>query len=513
MVIEKLLSTLPVSPFFLIALVIAYGLLSFRINQKKYHHIPGPQPWPIIGNFLDIKPYLTGALTVQDCFLKWSIQFGSLYKLWIGNKPWILVSEPEYVKEILCGKNFPKDPTYYSPIGTLYGQRFAGGGSAIQTNAVKYDQQKKITTMAYHKKYLPKHCRATLSVAGRWMTALEDESEWFPICDKLDSLSTTALCKIAFDMDVPFEYNGDEAAVYQMVNTCFDGIKDKLFNPLGCTLHFKKVERVRKAAKALREVGENFIRGTYDKIRNGEKLPDAMFSYVLQEIHEAGGSFSLEEIIDEFVVQFIAGTETTSNLMKFLLMEVTRNPHIYERLQEEIDSVMSRTTADTFYTDLSEMTYLEQIMQEALRMYPVAAATTRTNHVDTMLGKTLIPAGSTIMVCFHVLHRHPSHFDRPNTFDPDRWAKGQPAPMPFTYLPFSSGQRGCTGKHLARLECKIMVASLLYHYRLECHPDQNYEVTTTLSTRPKYKVYMKMINRRKPRTLFEELDDVAPTTR
>jgi hypothetical protein len=48
------------------------------------------------------------------------------------------------------------------------------------------------------------------------------------------------------------------------------------------------VEKVRKAAKAMREVGENFIRGTYDKIRNGEKLPDAMFSYVLQEIHEAG---------------------------------------------------------------------------------------------------------------------------------------------------------------------------------------------------------------------------------
>lgn len=80
--------------------------------------------------------------------------------------------------------------------------------------------------------------------------------------------------------------------------------------------------------------------------------------------------------------------------MLCFLIELPR----HRRLQEEIDSVMSRTTADTFYTDLSEMTYLEQIMQEALRMYPVAAATTRTNHVDTMLGKTLIPAGSTIMV-------------------------------------------------------------------------------------------------------------------
>ena len=45
---------------------------------------------------------------------------------------------------------------------------------------------------------------------------------------------------------------------------------------------------MRKAAKNLREVGENFIRGTYEKIRKGDKLPDAMFSYVLQEIHEAG---------------------------------------------------------------------------------------------------------------------------------------------------------------------------------------------------------------------------------
>ena len=58
--------------------------------------------------------------------------------------------------------------------------------------------------------------------------------------------------------------------------------------PLPPQLHLKKVEKVRKAARKLREVGENFIRSTYDKIRAGDPLPDAMFSYVLQEIHEAG---------------------------------------------------------------------------------------------------------------------------------------------------------------------------------------------------------------------------------
>lgn len=59
---------------------------------------------------------------------------------------------------------------------------------------------------------------------------------------------------------------------------------------------------------------------------------------------------------------------------------------------------MSQTTAETFYQDLNSMSYLEQIMQETLRMYPVAVATTRTNYVDTVLGKSVVPAGSTVMV-------------------------------------------------------------------------------------------------------------------
>ena len=72
-------------------------------------------------------------------------------------------------------------------------------------------------------------------VAGRWMTALQTQTEWFPISDQLDKLFTTCLCKIAFDRDVPFTY-GEDTHVYRMVQTCFDGIKDKLFNPLGCTV-------------------------------------------------------------------------------------------------------------------------------------------------------------------------------------------------------------------------------------------------------------------------------------
>ena len=83
-------------------------------------------------------------------------------------------------------------------------------------------------------------------------------------------------------------------------------------------------------------------------------------------------------------------------------------------------------------------------------------------------------------------------------------------PMPYTFLPFSAGKRGCTGKHLAKLECKIMIANLIYHYHLECHPDQNFEVATTLSSKPKYKIYVKMTNRRKPRYVLSFLGILKP---
>ena len=53
-----------------------------------------------------------------------ALKYGSLFKIWIGNKPWLIVSDPELVKEILLGNKFPKDPVYYSPISKLYGQRY-----------------------------------------------------------------------------------------------------------------------------------------------------------------------------------------------------------------------------------------------------------------------------------------------------------------------------------------------------------------------------------------------------
>ena len=83
-------------------------------------------------------------------------------------------------------------------------------------------------------------------------------------------------------------------------------------------------------------------------------------------------------------------------MMKYLFKN---NSYLSHRLREEIDEMMATTSPENFYTDLDKMVYLEQVIKEVLRMYPIAVATTRTNYMDTNLGKHTIPAGSTLMVC------------------------------------------------------------------------------------------------------------------
>ena len=76
-------------------------------------------------------------------------------------------------------------------------------------------------------------------VVARWVESLRAKEGFFPICDELDMLSCYSLSKIAFDMDIPFVYSdehGEEQQLYRLVNDCFQGVKDKLFNPIGCTV-------------------------------------------------------------------------------------------------------------------------------------------------------------------------------------------------------------------------------------------------------------------------------------
>lgn len=184
-----------------------------------------------------------------------------------------------------------------------------------------------------------------------------------------------------------------------------------------------------------------------------------------------------EEITAQCFVFLLAGFDTTATSLAFVTHLLARNPLVQKNLQEEIDQHCSRDTIS--YETLKSMRYLDCIVKESLRMYPLAnIANSRRCMKSTTLGGIPIEKGEFVMADTFTLH-----FDREiwgddaNEFRPERWLDAPDRPQA-AFLSFGLGPRQCIGMRLAQMEEKLVLAHLLQ--RFDIVATKNTEETLTL---------------------------------
>ena len=147
------------------------------------------------------------------------------------------------------------------------------------------------------------------------------------------------------------------------------------------------------------------------------------------------------------------------------------------------------------------LTYLDQVCSEVLRLYAPAWAGSRRVLAPARLGGYAIPAGSLVMFSPYLTHRHPAFWDHPERFDPGRF--GQEPPAPGSYFPFGMGPRSCVGRHLALIELKLLLASILSSVRLERTSNEPIAIDSRVVVlRPKGEVQMNVRRRDEFRDLL-----------
>jgi cytochrome P450 len=120
---------------------------------------------------------------------------------------------------------------------------------------------------------------------------------------------------------------------------------------------------------------------------------------------------------------------------------------------------------------VERLPYMQNVLNEVLRLYPPAYAFGRMAMRDTIVGTYPIKAGQTVVMSPWAMHRDPRFWDEPERFNPDRWQGGLASRLPkFTFFPFSSGPRRCVGSSFAMMEATIAVAAILPRYRLSDPP-------------------------------------------
>ncbi|CAL9284235.1 bifunctional cytochrome P450/NADPH--P450 reductase [Streptomyces sp. SudanB182_2057] len=213
-----------------------------------------------------------------------------------------------------------------------------------------------------------------------------------------------------------------------------------------------------------------------------------LLGLMLSAPHPADGTtLDPANIRNQVITFLIAGHETTSGAMSFALYYLAKHPAVLRLVQREADALWgSAPDPEPTYDDIGRLTYTRQVLNEALRLWPTAAAFSRHAREDTLLGGRIpLRAGQAVTVLAPMLHRQAVWGDNPELFDPERFTPEAEAARPVhAYKPFGTGERACIGRQFALHEATMLLALLVHRYRLHDHTGYRLTVKETLTLKP-----------------------------
>lgn len=247
------------------------------------------------------------------------------------------------------------------------------------------------------------------------------------------------------------------------------------------------------AADAAFRADADYLAQVVDEViaaRTGTDQGDAedLLGLMLSAEHPVDGTtLDTANIRNQVITFLIAGHETTSGAMSFALYYLAKHPAVLQLVQREVDALWGDTAdPEPTYDEVGRLTYTRQVLNEALRLWPTAAAFSRQALEDTVLGGRIpLSAGQAVTVIAPMLHRQPGWGDNPELFDPSRFTpEAEAGRSVHAFKPFGTGERACIGRQFALHEATMLLAMLVHRYRLHDHADYQLTVKETLTLKP-----------------------------
>ncbi|XP_069503686.1 cytochrome P450 3A29-like [Ambystoma mexicanum] len=488
----------------IVCLSILYLYGSWTHGFFKKLGVPGPKPLPFTGNFHELRK---GVLQYDmDCFKK----YGKIWGTYDGRLPVLAIMDPVIIKTILVKECY----TYFT------NRRDFGLNGPVDSalSVARDDQWKRI--------------RAVLSptfTSGRL-------KEMFPIIKRYgDILMENIKKKSEKDEPVLMKEIFGAYSMDVITSTSFSVNIDSLNNPNDpFARHIKKIlkvgfgspiilitvvfpflvpilkrmnvsffpkdamdffSRVITSMKAKRQKDDHTDRVDFMQLMVDSQVADT--DPKSGGDHHGYKALTDSEILAQAIVFIFAGYETTSTTLNFMSYNLATHPDIQKRLQEEIDKVLPNKAPPT-YDALSQMEYLDMVVNESLRLYPPGGRIERICKATIEINGLTIPEGTVTMIPAYVLHRDPDYWEEPEEFRPERFSKENvEAQVPYTFLPFGAGPRNCIGMRMALVTIKVAVTILLQNFSFQTCKETpaTLELDTKGFMQPRKPIILKLVPR------------------
>lgn len=239
-----------------------------------------------------------------------------------------------------------------------------------------------------------------------------------------------------------------------------------------------------RANKAQRILDEIVYRIIAERRADPTDRGDLLSMLMLTE-GEDGERMTDKQLRDEVVTLFLAGHETTANALNWTFYQLAQHPEVEAKLHAELDSALNGRLPSM--ADLRNLPYTQQVIKEAMRLYPPVWAISRELVNEVEVEGHLLSKKTMVQFSPYLTHRHPDYWEQPNRFNPDRFsAENEAQRDKWAYFPFGGGQRVCIGQSFALLEASLMLATFASRVKLRLAPHARVEPRPAVTLYPKY---------------------------
>ncbi|KAM6941813.1 cytochrome P450 3A40-like [Lycodopsis pacificus] len=482
----------------LITLIFVYSCWTFGTFKKM--GVPGPKPIPFFGTML---AYRKGFMKFDtDCFKK----YGKVWGIFDGRQPVLCITDPAMIKAVLIKecyslftnrRNFRLNGQLYDAVSIAEDDQWRRIRSVLSPSFTSGRLKEMFSIMKHHS--------ANLTSS---MKKKADKDEPLELKEFFGPYSMDVVASTAFSVDIDSLNNPSDPFVTNMKKMLnFD-----LFSPLVLIIAFfpfmgpilEKMEfsffpssvtdffyAALKKIKSNRECSQqksrvDFLQLMIDSQKNNDLSNN-----------EQNKGLSDHEILSQAMIFLFAGYETSSSSLTFLAYNLATNPHVMKRLQEEVDSTFP-DKGPIEYQALMQMEYLDSVINESLRLYPIAPRLERVAKATVEINGLVIQKDMVVMVPTWPLHRDASLWPEPEEFKPERFSKENKETIdPYTYMPFGAGPRNCIGMRFALVMMKLAMVEILQRFSFSVCKETEIPVEMDIQglLMPKRPIKLKLVSR------------------
>ncbi|KAG6393845.1 hypothetical protein SASPL_144419 [Salvia splendens] len=414
-------------------------------------------------------------------------KYGENSFIWFGPSPRLIISDPKLMREILA-----RPDIFRKPLPDPIGQTVAGG--LLYLEGQKWAKHRKIINPAFHmdklKSMVPVIGMSCLDMMGKWEALVGGDGgggEWAVEIDVwpfIEDFSGHVISRVAFGSS---HEKGRRIFELQkeLVKLVLEVIQF-MFIPGWRFVPTKANRRTKAMSEEIRSLLKGIIKQRQKAMESEKKVgSDGDLLGTLMESNREAHGMSIEDVIEECKLFYFAGSETTSLVVVWTLVMLSKHQGWQARAREEVLQVFGERHPS--YDGLSRLKIVTMILNEVLRMYPSVPLLARAPTETVKLGDVTVPVGVNLMLLIGAMHHDPKIWgDDVSEFKPERFESGMRGQSGF--MPFSSGPRVCIGQNLGMIEAKIAVAMMLQRFSFELSPSYLHMPFSIITLQPQHGV-------------------------